>query len=392
MQWHDLLFSNQAPHRNRRHLICWLLWWIYIVFTIFATKELPGAFYQYQPGLNELGYLQYSVLVLIKSFFLLLTHVLFCCSIIYILLPGYLLKKKYGFFITSILLVCTLIIPVVYFLYTLVYPFIDDLFNLHPANANKTALWVSIDAGLINALKVTLIAAAINLLKRWWLKQKEKEKLEKEKINADLQLLKAQIHPTFLFSTLNNIITHARAASPMAPEMLIKLSDLLSYMLYECDAPKVKLEKEISMLKEYISLEKIRQGKRLEMTFQINGKLNGQLISPLLLLPFIDNSFSHCNNKAMEHAWVNLDITIQDSCLFMKLITGMPMEPGDTLNDDESLINVKKRLHLLYPGKHELRINTEQELLMVYLNLNLEETEQHEPTAVDRTKPALNYV
>jgi len=392
MQWHDLLFSNQAPHRNRRYLICWLLWWIYIVFTIFATKELPGAFYQYQPGLNELGYLQYSVLVLIKSFFLLLTHVLFCHSIIYIILPGYLLKKKYGFFITSILLVCTLIIPVVYFLYTLVYPFIDDLFNLHSAKANKTVLWVSIDAGLINALKVTLIAAAINLLKRWWLKQKEKEKLEKEKINADLQLLKAQIHPTFLFSTLNNIIIHARAASSLAPEMLIKLSDLLSYMLYECDAPKVRLEKEISMLKEYISLEKIRHGDRLELTFQINGKLNGQLISPLLLLPFIDNSFSYCNKEKMEHTWMNLDITIQDSCLFMKLITGMPMEPGDTLNDDESLINVKKRLQLLYPGKHELRINTEQELLMVYLNLNLEETEQHEPTAVDITKPALNYV
>jgi LytS/YehU family sensor histidine kinase len=281
---------------------------------------------------------------------------------------------------------------VVYFLYTLVYPFIDDLFNLHSAKANKTVLWVSIDAGLINALKVTLIAAAINLLKRWWLKQKEKEKLEKEKIDTDLQLLKAQIHPTFLFSTLNNIIIHARAASSLAPEMLIKLSDLLSYMLYECDAPKVKLEKEISMLKEYISLEKIRQGDRLELTFQINGKLNGQLISPLLLLPFIDNSFSYCNKEKMEHTWMNLDITIQDSCLFMKLITGMPTGPGDTLNDDESLINVKKRLQLLYPGKHELRINIEQELLMVYLNLNLEEAEQHEPTAVDRTKPALNYV
>jgi len=393
MQWHDLLFSNQAPQRNRRHLICWLLWWIYIVFTIFATKELPGAFYQYQPGLNELGYLQYSVLVLIKSFFLLLTHVLFCYSIIYIILPGYLLKKKYGFFITSILLVCTLIVPVVYFLYTLVYPFIDDLFNLHSAKANKTVLWVSIDAGLINALKVTLIAAAINLLKRWWLKQKEKEKLEKEKINADLQLLKAQIHPTFLFSTLNNIIIHARAASPIAPEMLIKLSDLLSYMLYECDAPKVKLEKEISMLKEYISLEKIRQGKRLEMTFQINGKLNGQLISPLLLLPFIDNSFSHCNNKAMEHAWVNLDMLIENNQLYMKLINGMPAGIQDDIhNDEQSLGNVKKRLQLLYPGRHELRINADQELLIVYLNLNLDETEQHEPTSVDITKPALNHV
>jgi len=171
------------------------------------------------------------------------------------------------------------------------------------------------------------------------------------------------------------------------------LSDLLSYMLYECDAPKVKLEKEISMLKEYISLEKIRQGKRLEMTFQINGKLNGQLISPLLLLPFIDNSFSHCNNKAMEHAWVNLDMLIENNQLYMKLINGMPAGIQDDIhNDEQSLGNVKKRLQLLYPGRHELRINADQELLIVYLNLNLDETEQHEPTSVDITKPALNHV
>jgi LytS/YehU family sensor histidine kinase len=163
-------------------------------------------------------------------------------------------------------------------------------------------------------------------------------------------------------------------------------------MLYECDAPKVKLEKEILMLKEYISLEKIRQGERLEMTFQINGNLNGQMISPLLLLPFIDNSFSYCNKEKMEHAWVNLDITIQDNHLFMKLINGMPTRtPGDTINDEESLANVKKRLELLYPGKHELRINTEQELLMVYLNLNLEEIAGEQPTVVEISKPVLSH-
>ena len=158
-------------------------------------------------------------------------------------------KKILAPVITSILLVCALMIPVGYFLYSLVYPFIDKLFNLHLAKPNKTIVWASIDAGLINAIRVTLVVAAITLLKRWWLKQKEKEKLEKEKINAELQLLKAQVHPAFLFSTLNNIISHARMASPKAPEMLIKLSDLLSYMLYECDAPKVKLEKEIRYVK-----------------------------------------------------------------------------------------------------------------------------------------------
>ncbi len=396
MRWHEFVFSNQPRHRNRRHLVFWLLWWIYIVFTIFFTREIASrgtnSFYQHQPGLNELGYLQYFLLVCIKSFLLLLTHLLFCYVIIYILLPNFLLKKKYWHLITGILILCILIVPVGYFLYSLVYPLVDDLFTLHLAEQNKSIVYASIDAGLINAIKVTLVAAAITLLKRWWLKQKEKEQLEKEKINAELQLLKAQIHPVFLFSTLNNIISHARVASPKAPEMLIKLSDLLSYMLYECDAPKVKLEKEIGMIKEYMALEKIRQGERLELTFQIKGNLNGQLISPLLLLPFIDNSFSHCNNERMEKAWVNLDITIDDNNLSMKLINGMPAGIYDgTTHEEESLANVQKRLQLLYPGRHDLKINAEQELLMVHLNLKLEGATQEDQTTFEKTKTVLSH-
>lgn len=395
MQWYNFVFSNKRRHRNRRHLACWLLWWVYVVFTIFFTQENPApaaGLYHHQPGLNDLGYLLYSLLIIIKSFLLVLIHLFFCYAIIYILLPNFILKKKYWRLVTGVLLVCTLMIPVGYFLYSLVYPFVDDLFTLHLAEQNKTIVYASIDAGLVNAIKVTLVAAAITLLKRWWLKQKEKEQLEREKINAELQLLKAQIHPAFLFSTLNNIISHARMASPRAPEMLIKLSDLLSYMLYECDAPKVKLEKEIGMIKEYIALEKIRQGERLEMTFQIKGNCNGQLISPLLLLPFIDNSFSYSNNELVEQAWVNLDITIEDNSLSMKLINGMPPGiPDDTGNDEQSLANVQKRLQLLYPGRHDLKINAEQELLMVHLNLKLEETIQEDPTTVETTNPALSY-
>lgn len=397
MRWHDFVFSSRPRHRKRRHLACWLLWWLYVVFTIFFTREnSPGisntGFYHHQTGLDELGYLSYSLLVSIKSLLLLLTHLCFCYATIYILIPGYLSKKKYWYLVTGVLILCTLMVPVGYFLYSLVYPIVDKLFNFHLGEPTKAIVWASIDAGLINAIKVTLVAVAIALLKRWWLKQKEKERLEKEKINAELQLLKAQIHPGFLFSTLNNIIAHARVASPRAPEMLIKLSDLLSYMLYECDALKVKLEKEITMLREYVALEKIRQGERLEMTFQIKGNINGQLISPLLLLPFIDNSFSHCNNKAMEHAWVNLDITVDDNNLSMKLINGMPAGiAGDTAHDGESLANVRKRLQLLYPGRHDLKINAEQELLMVHLNLKLEEAIPEGLATLEITKTVLSY-
>ncbi|MFN2440406.1 MAG: sensor histidine kinase, partial [Chitinophagaceae bacterium] len=176
-----------------------------------------------------------------------------------------------------------------------------------------------------------------------------------------------------------------------APEMLIKLSDLLSYMLYECDAPKVKLEKELGMIKEYMALEKIRQGDRLEMTFQINGNINGQLISPLLLLPFIDNSFSYCNNKLVEQAWVNLDITVEGNSLSMKLINGIPVGESEVTNDEQTLANIKKRLQLLYPGRHELKINAEQELIMVLLNLKLEEPILEGEIAVESTKTVLSH-
>lgn len=140
-------------------------------------------------------------------------HLLFCYAMIYVLLPASQLKKNYWRFIPGILLPCILMIPVGYFLYSVVYPFIDSMFNLDLSKPDQQIIWRSIDAGLINGIKVTLVAVAITLLKRWWIKQKEKEQLEKEKINAEVQLLKAQIHPAFLFSTLENITYEARLAS-----------------------------------------------------------------------------------------------------------------------------------------------------------------------------------
>ena len=398
MSWHDFIFSGQSKHRIQRHLICWLLWWVYIIFTFFYTSS-PGTrqltiqpFERHQPGLNELGLFSYSLLVLLKSFLLVSFHILFCYSIIYILLPIFQVKKNYWVLIPGVILLCSLMIPMGYFLYSIVYPLIDKLFVLQLTRPDKHIIWRGIDACLINGIKVTLAAVAITLLKRWWVKQKEKEQLEKERINAEVQLLKAQIHPAFLFSTLDNITSEARLASPKAPEMLIKLSDLLSYMLYECDAPKVKLEREITNLREYIALEKIRQGERLELTFQVNGDLSRHLISPLLLLPFIDNSFSYCNHELAEQVWVNLDITIENNNLSMKIINGIP--PGieeDTSITSESMINIQKRLDLLYPGKHELKINAEQELLMIHLNLKLEEITQTEQTNPASTTPILTY-
>jgi LytS/YehU family sensor histidine kinase len=267
------------------------------------------------------------------------------------------------------------------------------LFHLNGSEVNKNIFWTSISAGLIGSIKVTFVAVAIKLLKLWWLKQKEKEQLEREKVHAELELLKAQIHPAFLFNTLTNIIKHAQVASSKAPEMLIKLSDLLSYILYECDVPKVPLEKEISMLKDYMALEKSRQGERLEMTIQVNGKISGQMISPLILLPFIDTSLSYCTDDRLEQSWINVDITINEDTLSMKLINGLPIEiTGETTDNEPRLDNVQKRLQLLYDGRQKLKINADQELLLVHLNLILQETTQEAETTVKTIKAAVSNV
>ena len=400
MQWHEFLFSNSPKYRNRRHLLCWLLWWMYILFTIFITpapappRNPSGLadFNHHQPGLIQLGYLQYCMLISIKSIILVLSHLLFCYLFIYIILPYFLSNKKYSSLITTALVACILMLTTGYFLYAIIYPFVDGLFDLSVTKANKNIVWASIDAGLLYAIKLTLVAVAIKLLKRWWLKQKEKELLEKEKINAELQLLKAQVHPAFLFSTLENITSEARNGSSKAPEMLIKLSDLLSYMLYECDLPKVNLEKEISMIRDYMALEKIMQGNSLEMTVQINSNVQGLVISPLLLLPFVDKCLSYCKRNSAGQAWINLDITIENNHLSMKLINGIPADLITGIeNDDVSFTNVKKRLQLLYPGCYELKINADQELFMIHLNLILEEITTQQPTTANPTKPVLSY-
>lgn len=206
------------------------------------------------------------------------------------------------------------------------------------------------------------------------MKQKESERLEREKITAELQLLKAQIQPAFLFTALKNIHVFSLAASPRAPEMLLKLSDLLSYMLYECNEPLVPLDKEVEMMKAYMAFEKIRLNDTIEMELNVKGNMSGKMIAPFLLLPFIENSFKQ-SSTLTEQAWINMDISIEEETFTMKLANGI-LPDNDTLQaiSEDGLANVKKRLSLIYPQRHELKINQHREMLTVLLKIQLTES------------------
>ena len=222
---------------------------------------------------------------------------------------------------------------------------------------------------------VTGFALMIKLLKRWWLKQREAEQLAKEKTKAELQLLKAQVHPHFLFNTLNNIYYFTLNASPKAPEMIKKLSGLLHYILNECNRPLVPLSKEMAMLRDYTALEKIRYGEQMDMTIEMQENDSEKLIAPLLLIPFVENSFKHGASKMITHPWVKLRTTVEKGMLHFSIVNSRPPEDEPLAKKGNiGLKNVKKRLQLLYPNAHALNIVSKPESFAVYLKIQLQET------------------
>jgi len=360
MNWHEFVFSNKTPYRYIRHLVFWMAWGLYFFASMNFLPRQGNVLTKSDPTVWHFSGFTRLLLIL-------LIHILACYAFIYFALPRYLLKAKYVLLAGATLLLALLMVFTTRFVDTVVYSFLAGR-----SNSATIPYYESVFNGLVSAIKIIAVAAAIRLVKQSWLKQKEKERLEKEKIEADLQLLKAQIHPSFLFSALNNIYSFSLQASSRAPDMLLKLSDILSYMLYDCSDKEVLLEKEIKMLRDYMALEKIRYGDKLEMNIQVKGDTRHDKIAPLLLMRFIENSFAHCNNRLTEQPWINLEIQIAEHLLLIKLMNGKSPDISSTEDEDcSNMLQAKRRLELLYPGRHVLRIMEEPEIMMVTLEIDL---------------------
>ncbi len=380
MSWHEFIFSNKSAHRIRRHIIFWVLWWIFFAATYY---------YYVQVGLQRIEFGDLTHLLVLKTLLLIAIHILACYSFIYFLLSRFLLKARYFEFAIGIVLLVAFLLFAGYFVHSIIFPLIDQAYH-NDLKSTNTIWWTSINSVLLNAPKIIAAATAITLVKRWYLKQKEKERVEKEKLTTDLQLLKAQIRPGFLFSSLDHIYEYAIIKSPNAHELLIKFSDLLSYLLYECDEARVPLEKELSMMRDYMFMERIRFGKNMEMEVQIKGNAGQKSITPLLLLPFIENSFRLCN-AGTEQSWINLEISIEESMLTMKLMNGVDQERADAETASPDIVNAQKRLQLIYPDSHELKMYAEQEIYMTLLRINLNDRTElqsaFQPVIFNNEKP-----
>jgi sensor histidine kinase YesM len=375
MNWYSFIYSEKKFHRIQRHLFFWLLWWIY-----FTTS-----YYHYQQsGLQKVEFEPWNFPFFIKSLLLLSIHITSCYYFINYLMPHYLFKARYIGLAIQILVLGFLILLSSYFIHRSVFPIINTAFNYKPVIDNQNLWWTSITSGLLSAPKIISAAAAIKLLKRWWLKQKEKERLEKEKLMTDLQLLKAQIRPEFLFSSLDNLcLMVQRKNIDSASMLLLKLADMLSYILYECDNKVVPLEKEIKVIKDYLVLEKIRMGNRLEIDVAVKGEPGAKMIAPLLLFSFIENSFLYIANKKLERNWINLEFQFGTTEFTMRLIHGKTTEPLILSANENVIAKAMKRLDFFYPENYELKTTIEPEIMMTCLKIVLNESTNENENNID---------
>lgn len=203
--------------------------------------------------------------------------------------------------------------------------------------------------------------------------QKKSLDLKVENINIEKNFLKSQLNPHFLFNTLNNLYSLVIKNDPIAPEVIVHLSDIMAYTLYESSTDKVALEKELNFLQNYFDLEKMRYSSADNITLEINihQDISQLLISPLLTFPFIENGYKY-GLKSLKDNFLKINITIKDNSFLFSIINNKEnIEHERSYFGGIGVDNVKKRLQLLYPEKHELVINNEINFFAVYLTINL---------------------
>ena len=221
-----------------------------------------------------------------------------------------------------------------------------------------------------------IITMLLKLSKSWflvsWL-QKELMEKEKQKAEVELKALKAQINPHFFFNTLNSIYSMALDKDDRLPATVLQLSDLMRYFLYGSRDNFIPLEKDLTVVKEYIALQKLRSNAQLDIETKISGEINDQQIAPLLLITFLENAFKHGAKGSSGNTFIKLDIKVEKNKLSFMVENNKGII--DEINTGEynglGLENVKRQLELLYPGKHLLNIKDQPDRFTVALQLSL---------------------
>ncbi len=328
-----------------------IFWFLYILFTV-------GIYYVQEPNLGlhiiyELASLPAKLLTVYVT--------------LYFILPQFVLKKKYGLafvqfgilLIAGIFFLRLLVLATVYPIY---FPDVDT--NLIPDNPAKLV------SPLLDLIIVSSIVVVIKLVQ-----DREKQELDhlnraKSNIQNELQLLKSQLHPHFLFNTLNGLYAQILENPEIASNTVVQLSDLLRFILYEAKESLVDVEEDLECLGNYIALEQIRYGNKLDLSYTVLGITAHKKIPPLLLLPFVENSFKHGISKDYEKCWIRCKIELFEDILMLDLENSKPSFFEENQADNGiGLKNVKQRLDHVFSGKYDLAMNDREDRFLVNLKI-----------------------
>ena len=334
------------------HFLFWVGVWFFFVY-----------FFSYNS--NDTNYVTWF------SSFLLPVTMITTYFVVYHLIPKYLLTKKYKLFVLYgfYTLVFSTYLIIITIFGSLIFLSNMEVKNMPPMSRNYVFV-------LILVYLIVGIVSFVNLLNHNFKTISENKELQNKILETQLQIksqelnyLKKQIHPHFLFNTLNTIYGFALKQSKNTPEIILKLSNLLDYILYQVNKPKVSLKEEILHIKEYIDLEKIRFQDTLKVTFEANNIIPEKQVAPMLLIPFVENAFKH---GSLIDGFLNVIIQIELNHNRLQFSIKNTILNDETEQGKEGigLENIKKRLDLLYKNNHELNIENKNNWFVVNLTIS----------------------
>jgi sensor histidine kinase YesM len=284
-----------------------------------------------------------------------------------ILLPKFLFKRRYTAFAFSFLFLFALSYVAVYCAGLLYLHHSTGLpYNQITFTANKYHALVD---GLFVPFMLFGIVAGIKFSKKWYLQQRENEKLARQKLATELQLLKTSIHPRFLFHSLHTVEKHIERSSAESPALILQLSDLLSYILYENDKNWVELEKELEIIRGYINLEEKSFEGKLLITTEFPKNASTVFISPCILLSFVESGFEYFLKTKQREPFLTLRIGLNGSTLLYQMTFSKAANNANLPN--EKFNDLRRQLLNQYQQLYQLKISSENDTITINLKLPL---------------------
>lgn len=285
-----------------------------------------------------------------------------------ILIPRFSENKKTSEFLFSLIVLLALL--------TVLETVIDKAFFRYYYSSSEESFRAQLILNSVLNIIILSLALGYGFTKNWFRNEKLKQALIKEKMSAELNLLRSQLNPHFLFNVLNMAFSSAsRSGDERTADIIEKLSGLMRYTTYESNIEKIDLSKELEYLQNYINLQKMRFSEEMpvEISFMTNGISTGQKISPLILIQFVENAFKH-GVKLGNRSNIDISVNIENSILEFRISNPVfvKTDSADISGHGIGIENVKKRLSILYPERHELSIENSEGLFGVKLIMNLD--------------------